>query len=165
MRIIGICLIIFSHIGFAQNDTVYVSTVGERFYINTNAQFDKFVVLQITDSASAIKTLQYFKCACASGKIVHQLMFNLLTRQLYRDYTSDQCIVVFTPRTRTFMLNQPFYLKDSKDLIYELLDEKPESEDYTSVRVLLCPKTEGEKVIYIKTKDGLVKPFAGKIAP
>ena len=140
------------------SDTTYASTIGSRFYLNSTAKFDEFVLITIPDTASAIGVVRFLKASTATGSIKYQMMCNLLLRQITRDYSRERCLVLFSPRTRNLMLNQPYRVGLSSKLIYDVAEEKPEQDDYSSVRVLILPG-DGEM------PDVLVHSASGDLLP
>lgn len=133
-------------------DTIYVSTIGSKLYLNADVALSDFVLWKISNADEAREASATVRRSTATGSIQCQMMCNLLLRQIsVRDYSAETCYMVFSPRTRAQQIAQPYRLKDSTRLIFAVTTSvHKDSNDYSSVRVYVIPKEQDHAELSIR---------------
>lgn len=73
----------------------------------------------------------------------NKMILGLFKRQLdSRDFDKEVCYVLVTSLTKNVEIGQPFYLYNSKDLIFPLNEAEPKNYQYVYLRIYVVKKVE-----------------------
>jgi hypothetical protein len=149
------------------SDSLYVSTVGTKFFLAGTARFRDFFLVRVENSSDAQKAIQFLVGSSASGNIRHQSTLSLLLRQLDGcDYSKDRCYFLFSPRTYDVIIDQPFSLEGKPELIFNVeVSAQKEQEAYSFARGWISPMADGETRVILRTQLGEILPRVYRGAP
>jgi hypothetical protein len=153
-------LILFQISLSAPSDTLYISTIGTKFFVNSASRFPAFILLRIEEKRDAQQALEFLSASCATGDQRYRTALNTLMREIDNcDYRKQSCFLLLSPRTHDLRVDQPFLLPGARRLIFRSgIFPEPDADAYLFTRLLIATKSERDLEFIVRTPQGEVAP-------
>ena len=144
----------------APADTLYVSTIGSKFFVNSTTRFPGYILLRIEEPKEARNAIEFLSASSATGNPRYQTTLKMMMREIDKcDYRKENCYILLSPRTHDLLLAQPFLLHGARKLIFNVgVSPQREGDGYSFTRLLITTKAERDLELIVRTREGDVVP-------
>ena len=151
----------------APADTLYLSTIGSKFFINSTTRFPGYILLRVEESRDAKKAIEFLSASSATGNERYQTTSKMLMREIDKcDYRKQNCLLLLSPRTHDLLLAQPFLVHGTRKLIFNVgVSPQEEGDGYSFTRLLITTKTERDLEFIVRTREGDIAPATYRGSP
>lgn len=163
-KLLLMVFVLFSVSTFAKTDkdTVYVSTMGLKIKIvNEVVSSNSHSLYKVTDIRQRDILFSSMYSFSIKDDQENKMMVGLFKKLLdARDFDKEICYVLVSTLTHNAEIDQPFYLNNSKELLFALKETEPKSYQYVYLRVYVVSKSDDimEKFLLIGSEKTLLEP-------